>query len=283
MNGKKERKGGGPPWGPLTSVLRGMGVGPPGLLEQQQGGLQQRGQQQQQQGGFRGWGVGGGGWREDEEGREVLQQRPLLDERFVNYEALRRLPKNTLGHALMHFLDSNKLHAGHRQPVRFVEDEELAYVLTRYRQMTFLAAAFGPFAAPYLRVHLPAAAADAAKVGAAAAAVAAAADKLTHAPNSCMQLLLPQQQQQQQQEAAKGAAKAAEAAEAAAAAEEPVVLYPRHVLLTEMLPWAEAAGKAMRRRVYCLLVEEWLDKPLDAFREHCGILLPPPRLHPYCV
>ncbi|CDI76279.1 ubiquinone biosynthesis protein COQ4, putative [Eimeria acervulina] len=72
---------------------------------------------------------------EDEEGREVLQQRLLFDERFINYEALRRLPKNTLGYALMRFLDSNALHAGHRQPVRLVEDEELAYVLTRYRQL----------------------------------------------------------------------------------------------------------------------------------------------------
>ena len=40
--------------------------------------------------------------------------------------------------ALVHFLDSNHLHAGQRQPVRFVEDEELAYVLMRYRQVTFL-------------------------------------------------------------------------------------------------------------------------------------------------
>ena len=35
----------------------------------------------------------------------------------------------------MRFLDTNLLHAGHRQPVRFVEDEELAYILTRYRQV----------------------------------------------------------------------------------------------------------------------------------------------------
>ena len=38
-------------------------------------------------------------------------------------------------YALMRFLDTNLLHAGHRQPVRFVEDEELAYILTRYRQV----------------------------------------------------------------------------------------------------------------------------------------------------
>ncbi|CDJ69490.1 ubiquinone biosynthesis protein COQ4, putative [Eimeria necatrix] len=249
---------------------------------------------------------------EDEEGREVLQKRPLLDERFLNFEGLRRLPKDTVGHALVHFLDSNLLHAGRRQPVRFVEDEELAYVLTRYRQlhdlmhalfglgisveaevalkliefhqtglpMTFLAAAFGPLAAPHLRVLLSAAAADAAKTGEGPAAAAKDTHALTEAPNSPLQLLLQQQQQQQKGEAAAAAnsaaaaktdagaaadataAAAADAAAAAAAAEEPLVLYPRHVLLTELLPWADAAGKAMRRRVYCMFVEEWLDKPL---------------------
>ena len=33
-------------------------------------------------------------------------------------------------------------------------------------------------------------------------------------------------------------------------------------LLLLLLLQAEAAGKSMRRRVYCLFVEEWLDKPL---------------------
>ncbi|CDJ61207.1 ubiquinone biosynthesis protein COQ4, putative [Eimeria maxima] len=205
--------------------------------------------------------------RESDEGREVLEQRLLLDGRFINYDALRRLPKNTLGYKLMHFLDSNSLHAGHRQPVRFVEDEELAYVLTRYRQLhDVMHAAFDLGISieaeislkliEFYQTGLPlsAAAADAAHAGEASAAVAKAAHRLTQAPNSCMQLLLPQeqhqQQQQQQQQPATGAAEsqaaagtaaegtqAAGTAAAAAAAEEPVVLYPRSVLLNEMLPW----------------------------------------------
>ena len=93
-------------------------------------------------------------------------------------------------------------------------------------QMTFLAAAFGPFAAPLIRVHLSPGAADAAHAGEAPAAVAGATHTLTEAPSSWLQLLLPQQQQQQQHTAA-----------AAAAGEGPVVLYPRQVLLNEMLPW----------------------------------------------
>ncbi|KAL8445557.1 hypothetical protein Emed_005515 [Eimeria media] len=375
---------------------------------------------------------------EDDEGREVLKQKPLLDDRFINYEALRRLPKDTLGYALVRFLDSNALHAGHRQPVRFVEDEELAYVLTRYRQlhdvmhaafemgisiesevalkliefhqtglpvsaaaaaadglaaafapaaaaavadalpppaaraaaaalaspfapaaaaaalaaaaaafvaahalatalaaaaadvttrpphnaaaaaaaatqaaaiaaaaiaataaaatMTLLAAAFGPFAAPLLRVHLAAAAARSAHAGPASAAVAAAAHSLTASPNSLLQLLLPQQPAAAAAEpgsataAAAGTAAAAESAAAAAAgtaaaaaSDEPVVLYPRYTLLNEMLPWADAAGKAMRRRVYCLFVEEWFDKPLKAFQIHCGITPVPTRFAAYCA
>ncbi|KAL8425934.1 hypothetical protein Efla_000911 [Eimeria flavescens] len=230
----------------------------------------------------------------DEEGRRVLQQRPLFDDRFVDYEGLRRLPKDTLGYALAHFLDSNLLHAGHRQPVRLVEDEELAYVLTRYRQlhdvmhaafklgisveaevalkliefhqtglpMTLLAAAFGPLAAPLLRVHLPAAAADAAHAGPSPAAVAGAAHDLTGAPNSWMQLLLPPPSPAAASSAAAAASKPETAAAAAAASEpaaaaaaaageeEPVVLYPRYALLNELLPWVR---KGPQIRVYMQL------------------------------
>ncbi|KAL8273190.1 hypothetical protein Esti_002948 [Eimeria stiedai] len=351
---------------------------------------------------------------DDEEGREVLRHKPLLDDRFVNYEALRRLPKDTLGYALVRFLDSNALHAGHRQPVRFVENEELAYVLTRYRQlhdvmhaafgmgisvesevalkliefhqtglpvraaaalaaaraaaafaaaraaaltaafdavvskafaarldtpkrlpmplltsrgssssstsssnqssnnssrirvcvllppvqMTLLAAAFGPFAAPLLRVHLAAAAASSAHAGPAPAAVAAAAHGLTASPNNLLHVLLPQQQPaaaatttgaaSDAPVASAGAATSAAAAEpasatAAAACDDPVVLYPRRMLLNEMLPWADAAGKVMRRRVYCLFVEKWFDKPLKAFQTHCGITPAPSRFAAYCA
>ncbi|XP_026192021.1 ubiquinone biosynthesis protein COQ4 homolog, mitochondrial [Cyclospora cayetanensis] len=247
---------------------------------------------------------------QEEEGREILKQRPLFDDRFIDYEGLRRLPENTLGYALMKFLDGNSLHAGHRQPVRFVEDEELAYILTRYRQlhdvmhaafgmgisvesevalkliefhqtglpMTLLSAAFGPFAAPLLRVQLSAAATDVALAGGGPAAVASVTHSLTEAPNSWLQLLTSQKEKHP-------AASATPAATPAKTEEEqgPVVLYPRQVLLNDLLPWADAAGKAMRRRVYCLFVEEWLDKPLDAFREHCCIMLPPAHLLPYCA
>ncbi|OEH76893.1 ubiquinone biosynthesis protein coq4 [Cyclospora cayetanensis] len=247
---------------------------------------------------------------QEEEGREILKQRPLFDDRFIDYEGLRRLPENTLGYALMKFLDGNSLHAGHRQPVRFVEDEELAYILTRYRQlhdvmhaafgmgisvesevalkliefhqtglpMTLLSAAFGPFAAPLLRVQLSAAATDVALAGGGPAAVASVTHSLTEAPNSWLQLLTSQKEKHP-------AASATPAATPAKTEDEqgPVVLYPRQVLLNDLLPWADAAGKAMRRRVYCLFVEEWLDKPLDAFREHCCIMLPPAHLLPYCA
>eukprot|EP00920_Eleutheroschizon_duboscqi_P019868 GHVT01047625.1.p1 GENE.GHVT01047625.1~~GHVT01047625.1.p1 ORF type:complete len:354 (-),score=26.44 GHVT01047625.1:1666-2727(-) len=122
--------------------------------------------------------------RADVVGRRILQNRPLIDEPFLNLAALRRLPAGTLGRAYVHFLDAYKFRPDEREPVHFVDDEELAYIMTRYRQlhdflhvlyglgvaiecelalkvvelqqtklpMTFLASVFGAAAVPLVRI-----------------------------------------------------------------------------------------------------------------------------------
>ncbi|PHJ22783.1 ubiquinone biosynthesis protein, partial [Cystoisospora suis] len=53
------------------------------------------------------------------------------------------------------------------------------------------------------------------------------------------------------------------------------IVYPRHELLTQLLPWAIQAGRAVKVPLHCVYIEEWLDRPLEELRQHCGVLLPP--------
>ena len=51
----------------------------------------------------------------------------------MDIEYLSKLPSNTFGHHYYQFMSSNGLSA-QRAQTKFVEDEELAYVMTRYRE-----------------------------------------------------------------------------------------------------------------------------------------------------
>lgn len=52
----------------------------------------------------------------------------------VNLDELLSLPSNTFGHQYARFMQSHGFAPEERQPVRFVADPELAYVLQRYRE-----------------------------------------------------------------------------------------------------------------------------------------------------
>ncbi|KAH3678962.1 hypothetical protein WICMUC_001330 [Wickerhamomyces mucosus] len=66
-----------------------------------------------------------------ESGRRILKERPLLNNETVDPEWLKTLPKNTLGYQYHKFTKDGD----ERAPVKFIEDEELAYVFLRYRQI----------------------------------------------------------------------------------------------------------------------------------------------------
>ncbi|EFC43656.1 predicted protein [Naegleria gruberi] len=70
------------------------------------------------------------------EGNEILKERPNIDER-VNpkfWEYISTLPPDTFGGAYYKFMSTNGFVASERPPVRFIDDEELAFIMFRYRQ-----------------------------------------------------------------------------------------------------------------------------------------------------
>ncbi len=70
-----------------------------------------------------------------EEGRRILKKRPLLSSESLNLPALRRQEPSSLGGAYASFMDSHDFSPDERGLVSFETDEELAYVMTRYRQV----------------------------------------------------------------------------------------------------------------------------------------------------
>ena len=70
-----------------------------------------------------------------EEGRALLAERPELCSEQVDFDALRRLPPETLGHHYVAHLDRHGLSAeSQATSTRYVEDEEVAYLMRRFRQ-----------------------------------------------------------------------------------------------------------------------------------------------------
>eukprot|EP00096_Caligus_rogercresseyi_P008472 TRINITY_DN2731_c0_g1_i2.p1 TRINITY_DN2731_c0_g1~~TRINITY_DN2731_c0_g1_i2.p1 ORF type:complete len:229 (-),score=63.31 TRINITY_DN2731_c0_g1_i2:125-811(-) len=70
------------------------------------------------------------------EGAQILQERPLINTTSVDFDHLLALPPNTLGYSYAKYNIKWKISPDTRVPVRFVdEDEELAYIILRYRQI----------------------------------------------------------------------------------------------------------------------------------------------------
>lgn len=71
----------------------------------------------------------------DEEGRQVLEDKPRLRSDKVDYEKLAKMPENTLGRQYARFYSDNQVSPDTRKQVQFVDDGELAYVMQRYREL----------------------------------------------------------------------------------------------------------------------------------------------------
>lgn len=67
-------------------------------------------------------------------GRRILRARPRITSKTMNVEYLRSLPENTVGRAYVSWLDREGVSPDTRDTVRYIDDEECAYVMQRYRE-----------------------------------------------------------------------------------------------------------------------------------------------------
>ncbi|KAK6952400.1 Ubiquinone biosynthesis protein [Daldinia eschscholtzii] len=67
-------------------------------------------------------------------GRRILRDRPRITSSSLNLPRLRSLPARTVGGTYVAWLDREGVSPDTRSSVRFIDDEECAYVMQRYRE-----------------------------------------------------------------------------------------------------------------------------------------------------
>jgi ubiquinone biosynthesis protein COQ4 len=67
-------------------------------------------------------------------GRRILRDRPRITSKTLSMTYLRSLPENTVGRAYADWLDREGVSPDTRDTVKYIDDEECAYVMQRYRE-----------------------------------------------------------------------------------------------------------------------------------------------------
>ncbi|XP_032395017.1 ubiquinone biosynthesis protein COQ4 homolog, mitochondrial isoform X2 [Etheostoma spectabile] len=73
--------------------------------------------------------------RNDPEGYTILKERPRIRLSTLDLSEMTSLPDGSFGREYLRFLQDNDVTPDSRADVRFVDDEELAYVMQRYREV----------------------------------------------------------------------------------------------------------------------------------------------------
>eukprot|EP01084_Bolivina_argentea_P009036 16913_1 len=69
------------------------------------------------------------------DGRRVLESKPVVSNASIRSARLEYMPVGSFGKAYADFMAINGFNTDGRRPVTLVDDEELAYILLRYRQV----------------------------------------------------------------------------------------------------------------------------------------------------
>jgi ubiquinone biosynthesis protein COQ4 len=70
----------------------------------------------------------------DPTGRRILRDRPRISSKTLSLPHLRALPPNSVGATYAAWLDREGVTPDTRSAVRYIDDEECAYVMQRYRE-----------------------------------------------------------------------------------------------------------------------------------------------------
>ncbi|XP_024918588.1 ubiquinone biosynthesis protein COQ4 homolog, mitochondrial isoform X2 [Cynoglossus semilaevis] len=73
--------------------------------------------------------------KNDPEGHTILTERPRIRLSTLDLDLMSALPDGTLGREYIRFLKDNHVTPDSRADVKFVDNEELAYVMQRYREV----------------------------------------------------------------------------------------------------------------------------------------------------
>ena len=76
------------------------------------------------------------------EGRLILKDRPTINTQTVDFDHLKSLAPNSLGHTYVKFCKKHNITPDSRDPVQYVDDEDLAYVMKRSRNCRILTGLF---------------------------------------------------------------------------------------------------------------------------------------------
>lgn len=70
----------------------------------------------------------------DPTGRRILRDRPRITSETLQMSYLRTMPENSVGRAYAKWLDREGVSPDTRDQVKYIDDEECAYVMQRYRE-----------------------------------------------------------------------------------------------------------------------------------------------------
>uniref|UniRef100_A0A915E9X5 Ubiquinone biosynthesis protein COQ4 homolog, mitochondrial n=1 Tax=Ditylenchus dipsaci TaxID=166011 RepID=A0A915E9X5_9BILA len=70
----------------------------------------------------------------DSTGQQLLRNKPRISGETIDREYIRSLPDGTLGREYARFLDGLQTSPDARPPVQYIDDDELVYVMQRYRE-----------------------------------------------------------------------------------------------------------------------------------------------------
>ncbi|KIL59144.1 hypothetical protein M378DRAFT_85474 [Amanita muscaria Koide BX008] len=68
------------------------------------------------------------------EGRRILRERPRINSSTIDMDKLAQYPEGTFGRSYITWLERCGVTPDTREPVRYISDPELAYVMQRYRE-----------------------------------------------------------------------------------------------------------------------------------------------------
>ncbi|VDK19606.1 unnamed protein product [Anisakis simplex] len=71
---------------------------------------------------------------QDVVGNRLLRDRPRITNETIDRDYLKSLPHGTLGREYYKFLDELHTEPDARPPVKYVDDDDLVYVMQRYRE-----------------------------------------------------------------------------------------------------------------------------------------------------